>query len=39
MVVTSDITGSYQYIPHEDGSESLGEALKKRIYKYIPTSF
>ena len=39
MIVTLDIIGSYQNIPHNDGSENLGAALEERIDKYIPTSF
>ena len=39
MIVTSDIIGAYQNIPHKDGSESLAEALEERVDKSIPTTF
>ena len=39
MIVTSDITGAYQNIHHEDESDCLAEALEERTNKSIPSSF
>ena len=39
MAVTTDITGAYTNIPHEDGSKCLEEALEERSDKKIPTKF
>ena len=39
MIVTSDVIGAYQNIPHEDGSDCLAEALEDRAEKTIPSSF
>ena len=34
---TSDITGAYQNIPHDDGSDCLEEVLEERKTKRVPT--
>ena len=39
MIVTSDITGAYLNIPHDDDSQCLTEALEERKIKDIPTNF
>ena len=39
IAVTSDITGAYTNIPHEDGGKCLEEALEERPDKKIPTNF
>ena len=39
MIVTSDVIGAYQSIPHEDGSDCLAEDLEDRAEKTIPSSF
>ena len=39
MLVTTDIIGTYQNIPHDDGSECLKKVLDERQTKTIPTKF
>ena len=39
LLVTTDITGAYTNIPHDDGSKCLEEALEERDDKTIPTNF
>ena len=39
MLATADITGAYQNIPHDDGSDCLEEVLEERKTKTVPTEF